>query len=177
MRPVLSSIEAELRRSRSLAERAMAQLDDAQLVATSDGNSVATIAWHVASNLRSRFTDFLTSDGEKPWRDRESEFVVRDDRTALETRWQEGWTILEEALSELDDGDLAREVRIRGQSLTVLEALHRALGHVSYHAGQIVQLAREARGDAWVFLSIPPGESDAYSRNPTLEKPPTNSKM
>jgi len=176
MRAVVSSIEAEHRRYKRLGEGAIAQLDRAGLTARppGEGNSVAVIVWHLAGNLKSRFTDFLTADGEKPWRDRESEFGARDvGPDEVVAKWDEGWDVLLSAISALADGDLSRTVRIRGQELSVAEALHRSLAHASYHVGQIVFLARSLRGGAWEFLTIPPGGSEQYNRNPTREKGPS----
>jgi hypothetical protein len=159
-RVVLSSIEGEYRRYKALGGRAMDQVADADLVTVpaADSNSIAMIVWHLAGNLTSRFTDFLTTDGEKPWRNRESEFVVRDaTRAQTMARWDEGWKVLFASLQTLDDDSLARRVTIRGDELTVLEALHRSLAHASYHVGQIVQLAKSYRGAEWQSLSIPKG--------------------
>lgn len=169
MRTVLSSIESEMRRYQRLGEESLRQLDAEALVRRppGDGNSVAAIVWHIAGNLRSRFTDFLTTDGEKPWRDRESEFAARAVSAAeVRAKWEDGWEVLFRTLGTLSDADLARTVVIRGQSLSVLEALHRSMAHASYHVGQIVFLARSLRGDRWEWLSIPPGKSDEYNRNP-----------
>ena len=114
------------------------------------GNSILVICWHVAGNLRSRFTDFLTSDGEKPWRNREEEFQDRAaTRAELLAHWEMGWSALLDALAGLTDSDLARTVTIRGQPLRVHEALLRSLAHVSYHVGQVVYAARALRGGAW----------------------------
>ncbi|MBZ0267527.1 DUF1572 domain-containing protein [bacterium] len=173
MRIVVSSIEAEFRRYKALAESAMAQLSDAELrePEPGGGNAVAVIAWHVGGNLASRFTEFLTTDGEKPWRKRDGEFASRDvDRAELDAFWERGWSTLLATLSHLADEDLARIVTIRGVELRVDEALHRALAHASYHVGQIVFRARSLRGDAWRFLSIPPGGTEAYNRDPTRER-------
>jgi uncharacterized damage-inducible protein DinB len=172
-RALLSSIESEYRRYKDLGERAFGQLDPEQLKvpASAEGNSVAVIAWHVAGNLTSRFTDFLTTDGEKPGRDRESEFAARDiEPGEVRAKWEDGWSVLFDALAGLSDADLSRTVKIRGQDLSVAEALHRSLAHAAYHVGQIVLLARTLRGGGWHFLSIPPGKSDEYNRNPTGEK-------
>src|SRR5437762_671037 len=163
MRAVVSSIEAEYRRYKGLGERAIAQLDRAALTARppGEGNSVAAIVWHLSGNLKSRFTDLLTTDGEKPWRDRESEFAVREvGPEEVTAKWEQGWAVLFGATAALSDEDLSRAVRIRGQELSVAEALHRSLAHASYHVGQIVFLARSLRGGAWEFLTIPPGQSD-----------------
>lgn len=177
-REVIASIENEYRRYRTIAEGAFDQLPEARLGSGGvETSSVATIAWHVSGNLASRFTDFLTTDGEKPWRNRESEFESREGVTAAELRskWDGGWAILEDALATLTDDDLDRTVTIRGVPLTVLEALHRSLAHAAYHVGQIVYRAKALRGDGWAYLSIPPGGSDAYNRNPTREKAPGGS--
>ncbi len=162
MRTFMESIEAEYRRYRATAEAAMDQLSDDDLLAVPAGTalSVATVAWHVGGNLRSRFTDFLTTDGEKPWRDRESEFLARTPtRTELLEFWNEGWDILLNSLDELADRNLADTVTIRNEQLSVIQALHRSLAHTAYHVGQIVYRAKELRGDDWAYLSIPPGGS------------------
>ena len=159
MRDLIASIEAEYRRYKTLGERAMDQLADSQLAqATGPGNSIVTIVWHVAGNLRSRFTDFLTSDGEKPWRDRDSEFLARAvPRKELQAKWEDGWRVLFAAVGNLTDEDLGRTVTIRGEPHTVAQALHRSLAHASYHVGQIVFVAKALRGADWRYLSIPPG--------------------
>ena len=159
MRTFMESIEAVYRRYRSTAEAAIDQLSDEELVAVPAGSasSVATIAWHVGGNLRSRFTDFLTTDGEKPWRDRESEFEARTPtRDELLAFWSEGWDILQASLNSLVDANLVDTVRIRGEELSVIDALHRSLAHTTYHVGQIVHRAKELRGEEWTYLSIPP---------------------
>jgi uncharacterized damage-inducible protein DinB len=173
MMNVIESIRVEYLRYKTLAEEAIAQLTDADLVreAPGGGNSIATICWHVSGNLRSRFTDFLTTDGEKPWRHRDEEFAARSvSRAELLEKWRQGWEALLAALDELRDEHLDRDVVIRGQTLRVHEALHRSLAHTSYHVGQVVYLAKGFRGTEWKYLSIPPGGSDAYNKNPTLEK-------
>lgn len=175
MRKIVGPIEAEYRRYRKLGEGALEQLSDEELSQAGGpgGNSIATLVWHVSGNLASRFTDFLASDGEKPWRDREGEFARRDvSRAELDAKWGDGWRILLDALDALDDGHLEKAVRIRGVALSVLEALLRSLAHTSYHVGQMVFLARELRGDRWRYLTIPPGGSAAYNENPDREKPP-----
>jgi hypothetical protein len=178
MSPLIDSIRAEYLRYRALADAAIDQLTEAQLSVSgpNGGNSIAVICWHVAGNLRSRFTDFLTSDGEKPWRQREEEFAMRTvTRAELRAKWTAGWEALLGALDGLDDGQLQRTVTIRGQPLLVHEALHRSLSHASYHVGQIVYLAKSLRGMEWQYLSIPPGNSDAYNQAPTKEKPSAHS--
>jgi hypothetical protein len=168
VRAVVASVQGEFRRYKTLAEDAIAQLDETR-IGDADGisNSIGTIVWHVAGNLTSRFTDFLTTDGEKPWRERDSEFLERRvTRGELLTKWESGWSILFAALSDLSDVDLERRVAIRGQGLSVAEALHRALAHVSYHVGQIVYIAKSLRGADWRYLSIPPGKSAEANANP-----------
>jgi len=161
MRALVTSIEGEYRRYKTLGENAVTQLPEAQLAETAgSSNSIATIVWHLAGNLTSRFTDFLTSDGEKPWRDRDSEFLARQvKRAELQAKWEDGWRVLFAALSALTDADLAKTVTIRGQPHTVAEALHRSLAHTSYHVGQIVFVAKARRGADWRYLTIPPGQS------------------
>lgn len=166
----------EYRRYRQLGERAMAQVSDATLnrVPMEDGNSIAMIVRHVSGNLASRFTDFLTDDGEKPWREREQEFAPCElRRDEVEAIWRAGWSVLELQLAALTDADLARVVTIRQQPLTVHAALCRSLAHVAYHAGQIVLLARMSAQESWTSLSIPRGGTTAYNANPTREKAPT----
>ena len=173
MKTVVESIEAACRRYKSLADAAMAQLDETELSTPgpSGGNSVAVIGWHIAGNLTSRFTDFLTTDGYKLWRDREDEFAARTPtRQELTNRWERGWDTLFDSLSHLTDDHLQQTVLLRGKELQVNEALHRTLGHTSYHVGQIVYLAKALKGEKWRYLSIPPGESESYNRNPTLER-------
>lgn len=173
MSPIVSSIQAEYLRYKGLAEGAIAQVSDAGLVAPGPGggNSIAVLCWHLAGNFRSRFTDFLTSDGEKPWRGREEEFTRRAvAREELLAHWEGGWAVLLDTLGRLTDADLEREVTIRGQPLRVVEALHRSLAHASYHVGQIVYQARGLKAADWRWLSIPPGQSEQYNARPAMEK-------
>jgi GNAT superfamily N-acetyltransferase len=169
---VVSSALAEYRRYKALAEAAMAQLDEAELSqpGPGGGNSIAMLVWHVSGNLASRFTDFRTSDGEKPWRHRDDEFVQRTvTHGELLDRWESGWRALFGALEPLVDADLAGSVTVRGQSLRIDQALLRSLAHTVYHAGQILYLAKSIRGAAWTNLSIPLGASDTYNRAPAFE--------
>jgi uncharacterized damage-inducible protein DinB len=174
MRDVVAAIELEFTRYRALAEGAMAQLDDEQICRRlgAAGSSIAIVVWHVSGNLASRFGDFLTTDGEKPWRVRDEEFAERQaTRDEVLAKWHAGWAVLVDTLTGLTDADLPRTVVIRGQGLSVLQALTRSLAHVSYHVGQIVYVAKLLRGDGWTYLSIPPGGSAAYNANPTRETP------
>jgi uncharacterized damage-inducible protein DinB len=174
MTNIIDSIRAEYLRYKALAEAAMDQLADDELSAAgaNGGNSIAVICWHVSGNLKSRFTQFLTSDGEKPWRNREEEFEARTvTRSELLSKWDQGWQVLLGTLATLTDEQLQATVTIRGQPLRVHEALHRSLAHLSYHVGQIVYVAKSLRGKDWVYLSIPPGKSDAYNQAPKFERP------
>jgi uncharacterized damage-inducible protein DinB len=165
MREVIESIQGEYQRYKALGEGAVAQVADGDLSRPGPGgsNSLAVICWHLSGNLRSRFTEFLTSDGEKPWRNREEEFDERAvSRAEFLARWEEGWAALFAALAGLTDADLRKRITIRGQALTVLDALHRSLAHATYHVGQMVYLAKALRGEQWTSLSIPRGQSSTY---------------
>jgi hypothetical protein len=165
----------EFRRYKSIAEKALSQTSDEALnrIPTQDGNSIAMLVRHLSGNLKSRFTDFLTSDGEKLWRHRDQEFEERAySREEVNRLWQEGWQVLESTFTSLDSSDREREVTIRGQVLSVEEALARSLAHFSYHVGQIVLLSRMDQGGNWDWISIPKGKSQEYNQNPTKEKSP-----
>jgi uncharacterized damage-inducible protein DinB len=152
---------------KSLAERAMAQVGDEQLLTCPGGemNSIATIVKHLAGNMRSRWTDFLTSDGEKPDRNRDHEFVDPPaTREALLGLWDNAWRILLTELQELSDDDLKRTVTIRGEAHSVMQAINRQIGHLAYHVGQIVLLARNFKHEDWQWLSVPPGKSAEFNR-------------
>ena len=153
----LRFVTAEFAKAREYAERAVEQMPAGDLAWRPDerGNSVSMLMRHLGGNLRSRFTDFLTTDGEKPDRDRDSEFRNDvDDKDAVLAKWSAGWACLDGALAKLDPADLHRTITIRGEPHTVLQALLRAVTHTSYHVGQIVDLAR-TRTAAWQTLSIP----------------------
>ncbi len=172
MRDIVGSIEGEYRRGRTTATKAIEQVPEAELSRPFGGNSIATLAWHISGNLASRFTDFLTSDGEKPWRDRDSEFLARAATHAeIQARLDAGYAVLFATLAALGDDDLHKNVAIRGVTLTVHDALHRSLAHTAHHVGQIVVIAKALLGDEWRYLTIPPGGSAAYNANPTGEKP------
>jgi uncharacterized damage-inducible protein DinB len=158
VRLFLESLEQEYRRYKALAEKTFDAVSAEELAVPlgEDGNSITTLAWHMSGNLKSRFTDFIVTDGEKPWRQRESEFDARTVTHAeLRAKWEEGWTVLFDALSKLADADLDREVRIRDEPQSVREALHRSLAHAAYHVGQVVLLGKSFRGAQWTSLSIP----------------------
>lgn len=168
MSPIIESIRAEYERYKALAEGAIAQLSDADLHAPAQANSIAIVVWHVSGNLASRFTDFLTTDGEKPDRNRDGEFEVgnSDDRAALERALAEGWHALETALDSIDPAKLEQTVVIRGEPHTVMQAVHRQVAHYASHIGQIVYLAKLWAGGSWKTLSIPKGQSEAFNRKP-----------
>ena len=162
----LDDVGLQFRKLKEGIDRSLEQLPDEEFFRPlGEGeNSIALILKHMAGNMRSRWTDFLTTDGEKPDRHRDTEFVLDDgdDRHSLMRRWEAGWQCLFDALEPLTGADLERVVTIRGERHTVLEALDRQMTHYAYHAGQIVLLARHFRGDAWRWLSIPPGKSAEY---------------
>lgn len=156
----------EYGRYRATAEKAMAQVSDDELnrVVSSDGNSIATLVRHISGNLISRFTDFMASDGEKPWRDRDGEFESGPfSRAEIDDAWRRGWEVLEREVGRLNDDDLARTVTIRGQAMTVHDALVRNVAHVAMHIGQIILLARVSAGADWKTLSIPRGQSRQFN--------------
>ncbi len=158
----------EFRAAKRQADTALLQVPDEALFQALDGesNSLAVLMKHVAGNLRSRWRDFLTTDGEKPDRQRDHEFVIapEDTRQRLEQAWQDGWQQVFDTLDALTAEDLARTVRIRCEPHTVPRAMLRSLTHTSAHVGQIVMLAKHAQGRDWKTLSIPRGESEAFNR-------------
>jgi hypothetical protein len=165
---VLGTLIAELRRIKALGDRAMAQLSDADLFAAIDpeSNSVAVIVKHLAGNMRSRWTHFLTSDGEKPDRRRDEEFEIGAGATRADVLrwWEEGWRATFGAIEPLGGGDLLRTVRIRQEPHTVIEAIARQFAHYGAHVGQIVFLAKHLRSSQWQSLSIPRGKSEEFNR-------------
>jgi len=168
---VLESATATFRAAKALAEAALAQVPDAQLhvAPTPESNSLSVIVRHIAGNLRSRWTEFLTSDGEKPWRHRDGEFEEGSlSRAQLLAEWEAGWATLFATLSTLHDADLARTVTIRREPHTVARAIDRQLSHYGYHVGQIVYVARMLVGPAWKNLSVPRGESETFNRKMAL---------
>jgi uncharacterized damage-inducible protein DinB len=152
---------------KKLAERAIEQVSNEQLFAALDEemNSIAVIVKHMAGNMRSRWTDFLTSDGEKPGRDRDAEFSDPPaTREALLELWEDGWQRLLGTLESLSDADLGRTITIRGEAHSVMQAINRQVAHYSYHCGQIVFLAKHLRHDNWQNLSVPRGSSTEFTR-------------
>ncbi|HZJ32250.1 MAG TPA: DUF1572 family protein [Vicinamibacterales bacterium] len=169
---VVSSLLDEYKRYKALAEAAIGQVSDEELarLGPGGGNSIDILVRHLAGNLKSRFTDFRTSDGEKPWRHRDNEFETASlTRPELMTEWDAAWETVIAEVSQLTDADLNGTVTVRRQPLRIDEALHRSLAHTAYHVGQIVYLAKEMRGDSWRTLSIPKGKSEEYNRQATRE--------
>lgn len=151
---------------KKMGERAVAQVPDEQLTAVLDPemNSIALIVKHMAGNMRSRWTDFLTSDGEKPNRNRDSEFVEPPNtREALMAAWEDGWQRVFSALEPLSDHDLSRKVTIRGEPHSVMQAINRQIGHYACHIGQIVFLAKHLQHENWQSLSVPRNKSADYN--------------
>ena len=165
MDDLLADLAHEFHRSKNLADRAMAELDDQDFFRrpTESVNSVALIVKHLAGNLISRWTDFLTTDGEKPSRNRDGEFIVtqQDTRTSLLAAWERGWAALFNTLADLKPSDLANSVTIRGEIQTARQALLRGMSHVAYHTGQVLFLVRLLRPDS-TWLTIAPGKSQGH---------------
>jgi Protein of unknown function (DUF1572) len=162
----IEDIVAQFQFLKKLAEKAIARLDDDELFQALDGesNSVAVIMRHIGGNLRSRWTDFLTSDGEKPDRNRDTEFEQPSDRAGLVAVWDGGWRALFDSLGVLRADDLLKTVHIRGEAHSVVKAIDRSLQHTAYHVGQIVFLAKHLKAESWESLSIPRGQSAAFNR-------------
>jgi hypothetical protein len=162
----------EVRRSfrgyKRLADGGMAQLSDEEFFRAPDteSNSAAVIVKHVAGNLRSRWKDFLTTDGEKPDRNRDQEFVLapEDTRADLMRRWEENFQMLFDTIDSLTPADFSRTVTIRGEPHTILQAMNRSLMHTAYHVGQILYVGKHLRGGQWTSLSIPRGKSEEFNK-------------
>jgi hypothetical protein len=165
--PILEVVLDEFQKIKKLADKSIAQLSDDQLHATLDdeANSVAILMRHLAGNMRSRWVDFLTSDGEKPDRMRDREFEdPRQTREELIAEWEHGWKCVFDALTPLTDADLQRTVIIRGEPHSVYKAISRQVAHYSGHAYQILLLAKHLCGPTWKTLSIPRGQSEEFNR-------------
>jgi len=164
---VIESAVVSFRSNKGWADKAVAQLSDDKLHVALDPstNSIAVIMKHVAGNLLSRWTDFLTTDGEKPWRNRDGEFVdsFRSRADVLDF-WEKGWCCLFDTLEGLQPDDLSKTVTIRGEPHSVPLAIHRSMAHSGYHIGQIIMIARILAGDDWKTITIPRGASSDYNR-------------
>ena len=161
----LNEIQRGLRGYKRIAESAIVQLSQEELFRQIDpeANSVAVLIKHISGNMRSRFTDFLTSDGEKPDRHRDQEFIQENlTHEDLMRTWEAEWQGLFTTIESLKPEDLGRTITIRGEEHTVLQALNRALMHYAQHVGQIIFLAKHIRGGEWKTLSIPRGKSEEY---------------
>lgn len=160
----------EMKQLKNLADGSIQQLSDDQFgrLLRENDNSIAIIVKHMAGNMRSRWRDFLTSDGEKPDRNRDDEFRITsaDTRAQLHGAWENGWNILFETLASLEDADLPKDVTIRGESLTAQQAIGRQLTHYAYHVGQIVYVAKHLVAESWTPLSIAKGKSKEFNKDP-----------
>ena len=155
-----------LRHYKKLGEQAMSQVSDIDLTAAldPDSNSIAIIVKHLAGNMVSRWTDFLTSDGEKPTRNRDAEFEAPPQtRAELMDLWDTGWKVCFDSLASLTEDDLSRSVRIRGEAHSVLQAIHRKVAHDAYHIGQIVFIAKHLASSRWTSLTVPRGKSAEFN--------------
>ena len=163
----LEEVRRQFRGHKRLAEGALAQLKDDQLFVAldSEANSIAVIVKHMAGNMRSRFTDFLTTDGEKPDRNRDQEFEMNPGTTRADVMrwWEEGWSRWFATLEALKPEDVMRTVTVRGELHTVLQAINRQIAHYAYHTGQIVFLAKHFRSSEWKTLSVPRGKSEDFN--------------
>jgi uncharacterized damage-inducible protein DinB len=163
---MLESILKLLQYYKSLGEKTIAALSDEELHLEpgDDVNSIPIIVKHLWGNMLSRWTNFLTEDGEKDWRKREEEFEsTLKTRAEVLARWDEGWTCFLSAIESLKEEDLEKIIYIRNEAHTVMEAIHRQLAHYSYHIGQIVYLGKIIKGDQWISLSIPKGKSEEFN--------------
>lgn len=159
---------------KDLADKTFAQLTDADLHVqpTSGSNSIAVIIQHMAGNMLSRWTNFLTEDGEKEWRQRDDEFEVHDfSKEQLLELWERGWICFVTALESLQDDDLLKTIYIRKEGLTVIDAINRQQAHYPYHVGQIVYIGRMIKNEDWINLSIPKGDSSAYNKSGEVKDP------
>ncbi|RPE05624.1 DUF1572 domain-containing protein [Chitinophaga lutea] len=163
----LDSLKKRLLSYKALADKTFAQLNDEQIhwQPAGEPNNIYIIVKHMSGNMLSRFTDFLTTDGEKPWRQRDAEFI--DDPAATKAQmldiWEKGWNCLMGALESLKEEDLGKTIHIRTEPLIVIDALNRQLSHYPYHVGQIVYLGKVMKAEGWQSLSIPKGDSRKFN--------------
>lgn len=162
----INSVQKRFEEMKSLGDRTLQQISEQQLHdrVNEQSNSIAIIIQHLHGNMISRFSDFLTTDGEKPSRDRDREFIEKKQSLgAVSSLWEQGWETVFQALRQLTPHHLTEQVTIRGEQHSVFDAINRQLSHYSYHVGQIVYIAKALRGEEWVSLSIPLGQSEAYT--------------
>ncbi len=164
----LSDVILEFNKMKQLAEKAITQVEDRELfeILDPESNSIAIVMKHMSGNMRSRWTDFLTSDGEKPDRNRDDEFIISvgTTRQSILEAWEDGWNRVFAAIRSLKPQDLLEKVYIRGEAHAVIEAINRQLIHYAYHVGQIVFLAKHMRSSKWKSLSIPRGQSETFNQ-------------
>src|SRR5258705_5683977 len=170
----LSTVIRRLKYYKELGERTFEQVGDKEFhwQPSSESNSIAVIIQHLAGNMLSRWTNFLTEDGEKEWRRRDDEFEIHQySKQQIIDLWQKGWDCFLKALESLTDDDLLKTVYIRQEPLTVIDAINRQLAHYPYHIGQIVFIGKMIRDEGWKNLSIPKGRSQAYNKSADVKDP------
>ncbi|MEN9569243.1 MAG: hypothetical protein RL172_474 [Bacteroidota bacterium] len=168
----LTSAHKRLSYYKDLGDKALAVLEEKDLYyqPNTASNTIAVIIQHLSGNMLSRWTDFLTSDGEKPWRQRDAEFEnSMADKKALIAQWQQGWACCLDSIASLQEADLLKTIYIRHEPLTVMDAINRQLAHYPYHVGQLIYIARMIRNDQWQSLSIPKNQSQQF--NEAMQKP------
>ncbi len=170
----LATAIKRLKYYKELGDRTLAQLTEADLQFSpgAESNSIAVIIQHLHGNMKSRWTNFLTEDGEKPWRERDAEFENRPmSKAEIISNWENGWSCFLDSLSSLQDSDLSKTIYIRKEPLSVIDAINRQLAHYPYHVGQIVYLGRMLKKDQWKSLSIEKGQSQQYNQSEGLKDP------
>ena len=169
----LSSAQWIFHYYKDLCDKTLAQINEQQLhwQYNTTTNNIAIIIQHLSGNMLSRWTDFLTTDGEKPWRDRDGEFeILNVDKASLLSKWERGWDCLFGTFDSLTENDLIKTVYIRNEPHTVIEAINRQVGHVAYHVGQIVLIAKMLLNENWETLSIPKGKSKEFNMGKFFKK-------
>ncbi|HBT72515.1 MAG TPA: DUF1572 domain-containing protein [Lysinibacillus sp.] len=164
----LQVVQKRFNNVKEQGDKALAQLEEAQLhwAYNEESNSIAVIVKHVSGNMISRWTDFLTTDGEKSTRNRDDEFMDSlHTKEAMLVAWEKGWQVFLDALASLTESDLQRYVTIRGEQLAVIDAIERQMAHYAQHVGQIIYIAKQVKGSAWQTLSIPKGQSQAFTES------------
>lgn len=170
----LITVIRRLKYYKDLGEKAMEQLDETEIHfrPNEESNSVAIIVQHMAGNMHSRFTNFLTEDGEKEWRQRDDEFEIHHySKEQVIDLWEKGWQCVFDALESLTDDDLLKTITIRKEALTVMDAINRQLAHYPHHIGQILYIGKIIKGSSWKNLSIPKGQSQAYNNSNAIKDP------